>query len=78
MKNIILLLLSISINVHAHTNNPIEVNDYVSFVKQYGYWAILEETNELIFCFGVTSKNKPACTTIPNKYIVIELPSNLQ
>jgi len=70
MKTLILLLLS--------TNLYATVPDYVNFVQENGYWAILEPSNKLVFCFGVTENNVPACTTVPKQYIVIELPNNLQ
>ena len=78
MKHFIFfLLLCISMNGLTHTN-PITNDDYVRFVQDNGFWAMTQETDKLVFCFGVDHDNKPACTSVPKQYIVIELPKNLK
>ena len=78
MKHFIFfLLLCISSNGLTH-DNPVSEKDYVHFVQENGFWALIQETDKLVFCFGLDQEGKPACTNVPKQYIVIELPKNLQ
>ena len=81
MKNklIILFLLSIAFlgSVPLYSSDPIDPTEYIKFVKEHGFWA-MTDTNKLLFCFGVDLNGKPACASAPAKYVIIELPNNLQ
>jgi len=75
MKTIPIILLLLCSTVQAHITNP---DDYLKFVQTNGFWAMTQDSNKLIFCFGIDHNNKPACTTVPKQYIVIELPKEVQ
>jgi len=75
MKKLIILFL---LTTNLYATDPVDTPNYIKFVQENGYWALLEPANTLVFCFGVDNDNLPACTMVPKQYIVIELPSNLQ
>ena len=75
MKKLIILFL---LTTNLYATDPVDTSNYIHFVQENGYWAIIKPSDKLVFCFGIDKDNKPACTPVPKQYIVIELPSNLQ
>jgi len=76
MKSFLLLFILLFItSANAHITDPAE---YIEFVKNNGFWAMAKNTDKVMFCFGIADTGKPICSKIPDRYIVIRLPDQIQ
>ena len=73
------LLLFTACRAHQQDFNS-QVTQQQQFIKNSGFWTLSKaDSSILMFCYGVDPySGRPLCSRIPEQYIVIELPRNLQ
>ena len=73
MKYLILLAFIVTISTtQAHPQYTMTPDVTVEHIKQYGWWAWIDEQQALAFCVGTDINNKPVCTVVPDDYVVIK------